>query len=221
VSSAQPRYPVSLRVALSSGEGTFAGEVADISVGGMFVRSDRFPAVGAVISAELEIPDGDRPAPLEAKVIHVASSSMEARRSTSKGGFGAQFTRIEEPARDRMQRYIESIEHASKIPVKLLIVARDLLYESGWTQLTERDPRGSYCLTGALSQAAGEDRQSYRKALLSLGPRLGVPGCRFGGFACHCAALHWNDAEGRTRRHVVAKLDEVIELALGKTAASA
>jgi len=101
------------------------------------------------------------------------------------------------------------------------IVARDLLYESGWTQLTERDPQGSYCLTGALSHAAGQDRQSYRNALLSLGPRLGVPGCRFGGFACHCAALRWNDAEGRTRRHVVAKLDEFIELALGKTAASA
>jgi Tfp pilus assembly protein PilZ len=200
-------------VALSSAAGMFAAEVADLSVGGMFVRTDRAPPVGELVSAELEIPDGKRPALLDAKVVHVAPS-IAARRSTSRRGFGAQFVRIEEPVRERMHRYIESIESGSEIPVRLLIVARDLLYEKGWTQLSECDARGSYCLTGALSYAAGDDRDGYRNALQSLGPRLGVPACSFGGFSCHCAVLSWNDTQGRTRQHVVAKLDEVIDFAL-------
>ena len=220
MSSAQPRYPISLRVALSGAEGAFAGEVTNISAGGMFVRINRAPAIGALVSGQLEIPDGDRPAPVEAKVIHVASSSVPARTLISQPGFGAQFVRNERPFQERMHRYIQSLESASNVPVTLLLIARDLLYEKGWTQLTERDPGGSYCLTGALSRAAAGNREAYRDALQSLGPRLGVPACPFGGFKCHCAVVNWNDKEGRTRRHVVAKLDEVIGLGLGRTAAA-
>jgi Tfp pilus assembly protein PilZ len=219
VSSTQPRYPISLRVALSGTEsGAFAGEVTNISVGGMFVRTDRAPAVGMVVCGELEIPDGDRPAPIEAKVIHVASAPVPSWRFVAQPGFGAQFVRTERPFQERMHRYVQSIESASSVPVTLLLIARDLLYEKGWTQLTERDPAGSYCLTGALSHVAAGDREIYRAALRALGPRLGVPACAFGGFDCHCAALNWNDKEGRTRGQVVEKLDEVIALALGATA---
>src|SRR5207244_3161354 len=133
VSSTQPRYPVSLRVALTSAEGALSGEVTDISAGGMFVRAERTLPVGALLSGALEIPDGERPVPVQAKVIHVAPSAGGA-------------------------------------------------------------------------------------ALQSIGPRLGVAGCAFGGFACHCALLTWNDREGRTRGEVVAKIDEAIQGALGRTA---
>jgi hypothetical protein len=97
----------------------------------------------------------------------------------------------------------------------VLLIARDLLFEEGWTQFSQRDPAGSYCLTGALARAAGDDRDAYLAALQSLGPHLGVSKCQFGGFGCHCAVLTWNDSEGRTKREVVAKLDQVIEAALG------
>jgi hypothetical protein len=50
--------------------------------------------------------------------------------------------------------------------------------------------------------------------LESVGARLNEPACGLGGFACHCAVLRWNDREGRTKREVVAKLDEAIEIAL-------
>lgn len=218
MSSTQPRYPVSLRVALSTAEGALAGEVTDISAGGMFVRADRTLPVGALVSGALEIPDGERPAPLEVKVIHVVPPA--GRAPSSRRGFGAQFLQKDEAFRGRMERYIESIQRRSQVPVKLLLVARDLLFEKGWTQLTRRDAEGSYCLTGALARAAAGNRDAYRAALQSIGPRLGVPGCAFGGFGCHCAVLTWNDREGRTRGEVVAKIDEAIQDALGRGASA-
>ena len=81
MSSTQPRYPVSLRVALTSAEGALSGEVTDISAGGMFVRAERTLPVGALLSGALEIPDGERPVPVQAKVIHVAPSAGGAPSS--------------------------------------------------------------------------------------------------------------------------------------------
>jgi uncharacterized protein (TIGR02266 family) len=221
MSSTQPRFPVSMRVALSSDHGALAGEVTDVSAGGMFVRTDRLLSVGALVSAALEIPDGDRPAAVEAKVVHVREGSRSARRAAARTGFGAQFVGSDTQFRERMDRYLESIERAAKLPLKLLVVARDLLYEHGWTQFAHRDPKAGYCLSGALADAAGDDRDAYRTALQTLGPRLGMRPCPFGGFACHCPVLAWNDLEGRSRGEVVAKLDEIIESAMGNPVASA
>jgi Tfp pilus assembly protein PilZ len=203
-----------MRVALLGAQGSVAAEVTDVSAGGMFVRTDRVPPVGAHVSAALEIPDGGKPAPVEAKVVHVQAQSSAPR--ATRRGFGAQFVGGDEHFRERMDRYIESIEHKTAVPIRLLLVARDLLYEHGWTQFAFRDPKAGYCLTGALADAAGDDRDAYSSALQTLGPRLGVRECQFGGFGCHCALLAWNDVEGRSRREVVAKIDEVIHAALGQ-----
>ena len=219
MSSTQPRYPVSLRVALSTAEGSLSGVVTDISTGGMFVSAERTVPVGERFIGALEIPDGDRPAAVEAKVIHVAPSAAAAARM-SRRGFGAQFVHSDAAFRSRMDRYLQTIQQKSRVPVKLLLVARDLLFEKGWTQLTRKDSEGSYCLTGALARAAGGDKEAYRAALQSIGPRLGVPGCAFGGFGCHCAVLTWNDREGRTRGEVVRKLDEAIQDALASGASA-
>jgi Tfp pilus assembly protein PilZ len=208
-----------MRVALSSASGALAGEVTDVSSGGMFVRTDRVLPIGALVSAALEIPDGGRPAPVEAKVIHVAAGAPESMVSRLGRGFGAQFVAGDPQFHERIDRYIESIQRTTPVPVRLLLVARDLLYEQGWTQLTVRDPEAGFCLTGALARAARGDREAYRNALQTLGRRLGVRGCAYGGFGCHCAVLAWNDAEGRSRHEVVAKLDEVIASALVDAAA--
>ena len=212
MSSTQPRYPTSLRVAFSSAEGFLSDEATNISAGGMFVRTDRELARGALLSVALEIPDGKTPAPVQAKVVHDVAS--RSRTSSRERGIGVQFVGADGAFRGRLDRYIESLVARSKVPVRVLLIARDLLHESGWTQLTPREPGGSYCLTGALSTAAGGDRDAYRAALQSMGPRLSVPACAFGGFDCHCAVLSWNDREGRTKSQVIAKLDEVINAAL-------
>jgi hypothetical protein len=64
-----PRYPTSLRVVYSAPDiqPEFA---ANISAGGMFLRTERRLAVGSVVSVALEIPDGDRPAPARARSGH-------------------------------------------------------------------------------------------------------------------------------------------------------
>jgi len=80
--------------------------------------------------------------------------------------------------------------------------------------LTEIDSEGSYCLTGALLKAAGDDDALYRRALRSVGERLGMPACAMGGYGCHCAVIGWNDQIGRTRHEVVAKLEEIIRAEL-------
>ncbi len=215
MSSTQPRYPASLRVAFPGAEGFVTDKATNISAGGMFVRTDRELPVGALLSVAVELPDGDRPAPVQAKVIHSVPPARAPER-----GVGVQFVSTDDAFRSRLERYLRSIAATTKVPVRVLLIARDLLHESGWTQLIARDPGGSYCLTGALSKAAGEDRDAYRAALQSVGPRLDVPGCAFGGFDCHCPVLSWNDREGRTKREVIAKLDEVINAALAPTASA-
>jgi uncharacterized protein (TIGR02266 family) len=219
VSSIHPRYPASFRVAFSTAEGFVSDRATNVSAGGMFVRTDRELPIGALVSVAVELPDGDRPAPVQAKIIHAVPPSRP-RASLPERGVGVQFIAADDAFRGRLERYIQSLQRTSKVPVRVLLIARDLLHESGWTQLTARDRGGSYCLTGALSKAAGEDRNAYRSALQSVGPRLNVPGCTFGGFDCHCAVLSWNDREGRTKREVIAKLDEVINAALVPSASA-
>ena len=214
-----PRYPVSLRVAFPDGDGPRVNEATSLSVGGMFVRTDRELPVGALVPVALELPDGDPPAPVQAKILY--GSAPEAPPRESRHGFGVQFVAGDAAFHARVTRYIDSLLRDPKAPAaRLLSIARDLLRDKGWTQLYPRDSNGAYCLSGALREAAGNDRDLYRAALRSVGPRLNVAGCEHGGFDCHCAVIGWNDVEGRTRQQVIAKLDEVISAELAATAAA-
>jgi uncharacterized protein (TIGR02266 family) len=209
-----PRYPASLKVSFSGIEGLLSAETTNISTTGMFVRTSTELPVGAVVPVALELPDADRPVPVQAKVIHVRSPS-KSRALRLDPGVGVQFVGADESFRARVDRYIDSIPRESKVPsVRLLSIARDLLRTHGWTQLLEREPGGSYCLSGALLEAAGDDDALYRRALQSVGERLNVPACSLGGYGCHCAIVGWNDREGRTQHEVIAKLEEVIRAEL-------
>ena len=207
-----PRYPASLKVSFSGG--LLSAETTNISTTGMFVRTSTELPIGAVVPVALELPDADPPVPVQAKVIHVRSPSL-SRVTRLDPGLGVEFVDADDAFRARVGRYIESILRQSKLPsVRLLSMARDLLRTHGWTQLLDRDPGGSYCLTGALIEAAGDDDALYRRALQSVGERLNVPACSVGGYGCHCAIIGWNDQEGRTQHEVIAKLEEVIRAQL-------
>jgi hypothetical protein len=176
----------------------------------MFVPTDRDLPVGSVLSVGVSLPDDQRPTPVNVKIVHAASPhSLPSER-----GVGMQFVGDDEAFRERLDQYLQSITARSRVPIRVLLVARDLLHEKGWTQLDARDSAGRYCLSGALSAAAGGDRAAYRAALQSVNASLAEPGCALGGADCHCAVLRWNDREGRTKHDVVAKLDEIIHLAL-------
>jgi Tfp pilus assembly protein PilZ len=210
---ASPRYPVSLRVDFPD-DASRVNQATSLSTGGMFVRTERELPVGALVPVALELPDGDPPAPIQARIVY-KSPAPGAKTRPATSGFGVQFVAEDAAFRARVTRYIDSLLRDPKAPAaRLLSIARDLLREKGWTQLYPKDSKGSYCLTGALREAAGSDRHLYRAALRSVGSRLNVEGCGMGGFDCHCAVIGWNDTEGRTRQQVIAKLDEVISAEL-------
>jgi len=215
-----PRYPASLKVAFSGVPGSISGEATNISSTGMFVRTETALPIGAVVSVALELPDGEGPVPVQAKVIHVRTPVV-SRSLQLDPGVGVQFVGGDDAFRARVDQYIEPIPRKSGVPwVRLLSMARDLLRAHGWTQLLEREPGGRYCLSGALLEAAGEDEALYRRALRSIGERLNVPACSLGGHGCHCAIVGWNDQEGRTQHEVIAKLEEVIRAELVAGAAA-
>jgi hypothetical protein len=175
----------------------------------MFVRTDRDLSVGSLLSVDVELPDEKIPTPVQVKIVHAMPPHAQTER-----GVGMQFVGADETFRTRLDRYLQSITARTEVPLRILLVARDLLHEKGWTQLDARDSAGRYCLSGALAEAAGPDRSAYRAALRSVGARLDEPACTYGGLDCHCVVLRWNDREGRTKHEVVAKLDEVIDCAL-------
>jgi Tfp pilus assembly protein PilZ len=217
---ASPRYPVSLRVDFPGGNGARANEATTLSAGGMFVQTDRDLPVGGLVPLVLELPDGAPPAPVQARILYSSGAAKARARATARG-FGVQFVAEDASFRERVSRYIDSLLRDPKAPAaRLLSIARELLRDKGWTQLYPRDAKGKYCLSGALREAAGNDRDLYRAALRSVGPRLNVAGCAHGGFDCHCAVIGWNDAEGRTRQQVIAKLDEAISAELAATQAA-
>jgi uncharacterized protein (TIGR02266 family) len=106
VKSMAARYPTSLPVVFFAPEKFQPEYAANISAGGMFLRTDRKLPVGAVVSVALELPDGDRPAPVQGKVVHVVASA-QVRAGLSGAGVGIQFIASDDPVRRRVDRYIE------------------------------------------------------------------------------------------------------------------
>jgi uncharacterized protein (TIGR02266 family) len=91
---------------LSASEKVQPGYAANISAAGMFLRTDTNLAVGALVSVALELPDGDRPAPLEGKVVHVVGPA-QVRSGWSGAGVGIQFIASDHSVRGRLDRYLE------------------------------------------------------------------------------------------------------------------
>jgi len=106
VKSPAARYPTSLRVVFSAPETFQPGYAANISAGGMFLRTDGRLAVGALLSVKLELPDGGSPAPVQGKVVHVVAPGR-VRPGGSGAGVGIQFMASDDPVRRRVDRYIE------------------------------------------------------------------------------------------------------------------
>jgi len=108
VKSPAARYPTSLPVVFSAPETFQPGYAANISAGGMFLRTDGRLAVGALLSVKLELPDGGSPAPVQGKVVHVVAPGR-VRPGGSGAGVGIQFMASDDPVRRRVDRYIELV----------------------------------------------------------------------------------------------------------------
>jgi len=112
VKSMAARYPTSLPVVFFAPEKFQPEYAANISAGGMFLRTDRRLAVGALLSVKLELPDGGSPAPVQGKVVHVVAPAR-VRPGGSGAGVGIQFIAGDDPVRRRVDRYVELLAKAT------------------------------------------------------------------------------------------------------------
>src|SRR5258708_35579859 len=106
VKSMAARYPTSLPVVFFAPEKFQPEYAANISAGGMFLRTDRRLPVGALVSVALELPDGDRPAPVQGKVVHVVAPA-QVRPGLSGAGGATPFLASADPVRRRGNAIIE------------------------------------------------------------------------------------------------------------------
>src|SRR3954453_4928856 len=103
MSSTHPRYPAHLRGALASEGPSY--ETANISAGGMFVQTDRDLPVGTTISVDLELPDDQRPTPVQVKIVHAAAPRADP--SSTERGVGMQFVGPDDAFQERLERYLQ------------------------------------------------------------------------------------------------------------------
>lgn len=111
--SAAARYPTSLRVVFPPPEKVEPEYAANISAGGLFLRTERKLSVGTLVSVALELPDGDRPAPFQGKVVHVVAPA-QVRPGGSGPGAGIQIVASNDEGRRRLARYLESLAKTTR-----------------------------------------------------------------------------------------------------------
>jgi uncharacterized protein (TIGR02266 family) len=103
-----PRYPTSLRAVFSDATQSPSVSVTNISVGGVFLRTERDLSVGGEVSIGIALPDGEPPLQLRGKVRHVVAVK-EQGTPRAEHGVGIQFVNGDDRSRDRVHRYVDSL----------------------------------------------------------------------------------------------------------------
>jgi uncharacterized protein (TIGR02266 family) len=106
-----PRFPTSLRAVFSDATKSPSASVANISVGGVFLRTERDLSVGGEISIGIALPDGEPPLQLRGKVRHVVAGKEQG--APRAHGVGIQFVDGDDRSRDRVHRYVDSLAASS------------------------------------------------------------------------------------------------------------
>jgi uncharacterized protein (TIGR02266 family) len=81
---------------------------ANISAGGVFVHSENPPALHAVVTVAMELPDGGKPVEAKGLVVHRVTPE-EAKVRNTPSGAGVQFVDASDEFRERIDRAIEFI----------------------------------------------------------------------------------------------------------------
>jgi uncharacterized protein (TIGR02266 family) len=104
---ATPRYAARFAVRFGSVEEFRREYATNISVGGLFIRTDDPPLMEAVVTVSLELPGG---APVEGKavVVHRVTPEEAAQRKVDPG-VGVQFVHGDDAFRDRIDKFVASL----------------------------------------------------------------------------------------------------------------
>ncbi|HYR19906.1 MAG TPA: TIGR02266 family protein [Myxococcales bacterium] len=104
---AMPRYAARFAVRFGTVEEFRREYATNISVGGLFIRTNDPPLMEAVVTVSLELPGG---APVEGKavVVHRVTPEEAAQRKVDPG-VGVQFVHGDDAFRDRIDRFVASL----------------------------------------------------------------------------------------------------------------
>jgi len=103
-----PRYKVNFAVRFANVQDFVLEYAANISAGGVFVRTEQPPPLKTVVQVELELPGGGPPVPAKCLVVHVVTKEDAAEKGTLPG-VGVQFMDAGDEFRQRIDAAIEYI----------------------------------------------------------------------------------------------------------------
>ena len=103
-----PRYDVRFAVRFASVQDFVLEYAANISAGGVFVRTDAPPPMESVVEVSLDLPGGGLPAKAKALVVHRVTPE-QARERDTMAGVGVQFIDADDAFRERIDRAISHI----------------------------------------------------------------------------------------------------------------
>jgi len=111
-----PRYDARFAVRFSTVQEFVLEYAANISAGGVFVRTDNPPDLETVVEVSLDLPGGGPPASAKAVVVHRVTPE-QARERKTLAGVGVQFVEADDEFRERIDRAIEYILRENQGPL--------------------------------------------------------------------------------------------------------
>jgi len=103
-----PRYRVNFAVRFATVQDFVLEYAANISAGGVFVRTEQPPPLKTVVQVEMELPGSDSPVPARGMVVHRVSKE-EAEEKGVLPGVGVQFMDADDEFRQRIDAAIAHI----------------------------------------------------------------------------------------------------------------
>jgi uncharacterized protein (TIGR02266 family) len=111
-----PRYDARFAVRFATVQEFVLEYAANISAGGVFVRTDNPPELETVVEVSLDLPGGGPAASAKAVVVHRVTPEQGRERNTL-AGVGVQFIEAGDDFRERIDRAIEHILRENQGPL--------------------------------------------------------------------------------------------------------
>lgn len=106
------RYPVTLPATITAGKTTTSSMATDVSFGGIFVRTDKPPALRNLVRINLVLPSDSQPIQLLGMAVYVVRPE-DARGRVP--GAGVQFFGIDNATRERWERFVSGVRAARAV----------------------------------------------------------------------------------------------------------
>ncbi len=104
-----PRADVLVRVDYQTVDELFSDFARNINEGGLFVETDKPPAVGTEVSLQFRIPGSEEPVVSSGRVVRTATG-----RGSDPPGMGIEFDGLDERARQRINDLVRQLRSGPK-----------------------------------------------------------------------------------------------------------